>query len=61
MGLNDIVKMTSYLTRVENLAGFGAVRDRHLGDHHPTSTLLVIQALARPEFLVEVEVMAAKE
>ncbi len=60
MDLGDIVKMTSFLTQTENLPKFGAVRDRFLGEHRPTSTLLVIQALARSEMLVEVEVMAAK-
>ncbi len=60
MGIGDIVKFTSFLTRKEDLAKYGEVRSRHLGAHRPTSTLLVIQALARPEFLVEVEVIAAK-
>ncbi len=60
MGIGDIVKFTSYLTRTEDLAKYGEVRNRFLGAHRPTSTLLVIQSLARPEFLVEVEVIAAK-
>ena len=60
MGIGDIVKFTSFLTRPSDLAKFGEVRNRFLGAHRPTSTLLVIQALARPEFLVEVEVIAAK-
>lgn len=60
MGIGDIVKFTSFLTRKEDLAKFGEVRNRHLGAHRPTSTLLVIQSLARPELLVEVEVIAAK-
>ena len=60
MGIDDIVKFTSFLTRTENLAKFSEVRNRYLGAHRPTSTLLVIQSLARPEFLVEVEVIAAK-
>lgn len=61
LGIGDIVKITSYLTRPQDLAKFGEVRNRHLGAHRPTSTLLVIQALARPELLVEVEVVAVKE
>ena len=54
------MKFTSFLTRTADLAKFGEVRNKHLGSHRPTSTLLVIQSLARPEFLVEVEVIAAK-
>ncbi len=60
MGLADIVKFTSFLTRAENLPKYGEVRSRFLGAHRPTSTLLVVQSLARPELLVEVEVIAAK-
>ena len=60
MGIGDIVKITSFVTRSENLPKYGAVRDRYLAAHRPTSTLLVIQGLARPELLVEVEAFAAK-
>lgn len=61
MEVNDIVKVTQYLTRVEDRDAHMATRDRFLGDHKPTSTLLFISALAEPEFLVEVEVWAAKQ
>jgi 2-iminobutanoate/2-iminopropanoate deaminase len=60
MGVTDIVKVTSFLTRAENYPKFAPVRAKVLGSHRPTSTLLVVSALARPEFLVEVEVVAAK-
>jgi enamine deaminase RidA (YjgF/YER057c/UK114 family) len=42
------------------MACFGAVRQRYLGDHRPASTLIIAQALANPEYLVEVEVIAAR-
>ena len=60
MGIGDLVKVTSFLTRSEHLKQYGAVRDRHLGDHRPTTTLLVVSSLARPEYLVEVEAIAAR-
>ena len=60
MGVGDIVKITSFLTRAEDYARFAPVRARYLGDHRPASTLLVVSALARPEFKVEVEAVAAK-
>ena len=60
MGIGDLVKVTSFVTKAENLRKYGAVRDKHLGDHRPTTTLLVVSALARPEYLVEVEAIAAK-
>jgi hypothetical protein len=34
------------------------VRVRFLGDARPASTLVVVRALARPEWLVEVEAIA---
>ena len=60
MDVEDIVKVLQYLTRVEDRDAHMAVRNRFLGDHKPTSTLLFVSALAQPEFVVEVEVLAAK-
>ena len=37
-----------------------AIRNRFLGDHKPTSTLLFVSALAQPEMVVEVEIKAAQ-
>lgn len=61
MDVKDIVKVTQYLTRVEDRDAHFAVRNRFLGNHKPTSTLLFISALAEPAFVVEVEVWAAEE
>src|SRR5205823_11611924 len=55
MGIGDVVKITSFLTRHENFPKFAQVRAKFLGSHRPASTLLVISSLARPEFLVEVD------
>lgn len=60
MGIEHLVKVTHFLTRAENVAAYGAVRARHLGEARPASTLLVVHALARPDLLVEVEAVAAK-
>src|SRR3977135_3664945 len=60
MGVGDVVKITSFLTRFENFPKFAQVRAKYLGSHRPASTLLVISSLARPELLVEVEAIAAK-
>jgi len=60
MGIGDVVKITSFLTRYENFASFAQVRARFLGAHRPASTSVIISALAKPEFLVEVEAIAAK-
>ncbi len=60
MDVSDIVKVVQYLTRVEDRNAHFEVRDRFLGAHKPTSTLLFVAALAQPEFIVEVEVVAAR-
>ncbi|HEY1862669.1 MAG TPA: Rid family hydrolase [Roseiarcus sp.] len=59
MTVSDLVKVTQYLTRAEDIQAYAKVRNRFLGDARPASMLLVIPELVRPEFLVEVEVMAA--
>ena len=58
MGLDHLVKITSFLTRSQDIGDYAAVRKKRLGDHKPTSTLLVVSALANPKFLVEVEGIA---
>lgn len=60
MTVGDIVKMTIYLVREEDLPPFRAIRDRYLGDARPAATLFFVRALARPEWLVEIEAVAAK-
>jgi 2-iminobutanoate/2-iminopropanoate deaminase len=60
MSIHDLVKVTHFLTRAEDVAAYGRIRAHHLGDARPASTLLVISALARPDLLVEVEAIAAK-
>jgi 2-iminobutanoate/2-iminopropanoate deaminase len=60
MGVESLVKCTHYLTRAEDLAAYGKVRSRHLGDARPASIFVVVTALARPGILVEVEAVAAK-
>jgi 2-iminobutanoate/2-iminopropanoate deaminase len=60
MTVADVVKVTQYLTRAEDIPAYGKVRSRFLGEARPASMLLVIPQLVRPEFLVEIEIVAAK-
>jgi 2-iminobutanoate/2-iminopropanoate deaminase len=56
----DIVKITYFLTRVEDQAALGDIRRRRWASGEPPAvTTIVISALARPEYLVEIEVAAA--
>jgi 2-iminobutanoate/2-iminopropanoate deaminase len=60
MGFENLVKLTHFLTRAEDVAAYREVRAKFLGSNAPASTLLVISALARPDALIEVEAVAAK-
>ncbi len=59
MSAHDLVKVTVFLTRAEDTPRYREVRDRMLQGAEPASTLLVISALASPDFLVEIEAVAA--
>lgn len=60
MTLADVVKVSHYLTRAEDIPAYVKVRSRFLGELRPASMLLIIPQLVRPEFLVEIEVTAVK-
>jgi enamine deaminase RidA (YjgF/YER057c/UK114 family) len=59
LDLGDVVRLNAYVSRRGDLAGYMRVRDRHVGDPPPASTLMIVAGFARPEFLVEVEAIAA--
>ena len=60
MGFVDLVRLNAYVTGREHLAGYMAARDSPLAGPPPASTLMVVSGFARPEFLVEVEAVAAR-
>lgn len=60
MGPADLVKVTIFLTDAAQLPLFGPIRARFLGPARPASTLVVVAALARPEWRVEVEAIACR-
>ncbi len=59
MRMKDAVKITHFLTDPANLPAYHAVRSKYLGEERPASTLLIVAGLARPDLLVEVEMVAA--
>jgi enamine deaminase RidA (YjgF/YER057c/UK114 family) len=59
LGLADIVRINAFVTGREHLKGYMAARDEFTADPPPASTLMIVTGFTRPEFLVEVEVMAA--
>ena len=60
MGVQDLVKVTHYLTRASDIQAYVKVRARFLGDARPAAMLLIVPELVRPEFLLEIEAYAAK-
>jgi 2-iminobutanoate/2-iminopropanoate deaminase len=60
MGAEDLVKITTFITNPADVAVVRAAREKALGTVRAASTLLVIQALASPEYRVEIEAVAAK-
>jgi len=59
LGLADIVRINAFVTAREHMKGYMSVRDRLVGDPPPASTLMIVAGFTRPEFLVEIEVVAA--
>ena len=59
MGIDDLVKITTYLVRPEDVAAAGAARAKHFGDARPGSATIIIKALVNPSWLIEIEAVAA--
>ncbi|GAA5500668.1 putative aminoacrylate peracid reductase RutC [Deinococcus xinjiangensis] len=57
---NAVVKLTVFLTDMQYLPQFRAVRDEFVNTAQPpASSLVQVAALVRPELLIEVEAIAA--
>lgn len=56
--IGDIVKMTTFLTDRCHLAGFRRARNRVFSEPFPPNTLLFINGLAHPDYLIEIEAIA---
>ncbi len=60
MTTDDIVSVTTYVVVGEDLGPVMAARDTALGEHRAASTLVTVPALARPEWRMEIAVVAAR-
>lgn len=60
MTFADVIRISAFVTKREDFAPYMAVRDRYTLNPKPVSTLIIVSGFTRPEFLVEVEVTAAK-
>ena len=59
MGPRAVVSMTTYAVAGQDLTDVMAARDRFMAGHLAASTLVTVPALARPEWLVEIAVIAS--
>src|SRR5262249_57388280 len=59
MGVGDLGKITTYLVRPEDGAPAGAGRGKNFGDARPGSATIIVKALVMPEWLIEIEAVAA--
>ncbi len=53
--MSDVVKITTFLVNLDDYPAFSRVRSETFPDSPPASSTVVVAALVRPEFLVEVE------
>jgi enamine deaminase RidA (YjgF/YER057c/UK114 family) len=59
-GWHDVVKLTFFVVSTDELATVRAVRDEFVNtDAPPTSSLVQVAGLIRPDLLIEVEAVAA--
>jgi len=60
MTAQDLVKVSVFLLRPEDIPALRTARDAFQGAARPASTLVVVSRLVRPEWLVEIEAIAAQ-
>jgi 2-iminobutanoate/2-iminopropanoate deaminase len=56
--LSDVVSMTVFITRVSDNNRFVELRKEVFEESFPTSTLVTVAALNRPEYLIEITAVA---
>lgn len=57
-GLQNIVKTTTILTHYGNVESYKKIRNEFFGEVMPPNTLMIIESLASPDFMIEVEAIA---
>ena len=57
--LKDLMKITTYITKIEDVPAVAEARAEVFQGELPASTLIVVKGLFHPDFLIEVEGVAA--
>jgi enamine deaminase RidA (YjgF/YER057c/UK114 family) len=61
MRVSDIVQLNMLLVNRGDLSTARAVREEYLDGHRPASTLLFVAGLAHPDWLIEIDFVAARD
>lgn len=56
--LDDVTKITCFMVNGEDYPAYADVRNRYFPENGPASSTVMISALVRPEFLLEIEAIA---
>lgn len=59
LGLDDVVKVTYFLTRIDDLPAVRAALQERWTDPPPAASLVEVSALIDPRFRIEIEAIAA--
>ena len=57
--VQNLMKITTYITKIEDFPAVAEARSATFSGELPASTLIVVKALFHPDFLIEVEAVAA--
>jgi enamine deaminase RidA (YjgF/YER057c/UK114 family) len=56
--MQNVVKMTTFLTHFDYIETYRRIRDELIQEPFPPNTLLIVNSLALPEYMIEVEAVA---
>lgn len=59
MTMENVVRLSVYVTDRAHMDGYRRARDQKFPGTPPTTTLIVVAGLVRPEFVIEIEAIAA--
>ena len=59
MGFEHVVRINAFVAGREHLQPYMQVRNGLFSEPYPASTLMIVSGFARPEFVVEIEAVAA--
>tara|TARA_Y100001970_G_C13956766_1_gene711114 strand:+ start:290 stop:679 length:390 start_codon:yes stop_codon:yes gene_type:complete len=60
MQMSNLVRLNAYLTNADDVSEFRDIRDAWMEGHAAASTLVMVPALAAPNWVVEIEAVASQ-